>query len=74
MELKAKTAELEDNEDTKSADISFEELLAKEKKDSFWLVSHLEFPGDFPTPLLIHYNNIFLCRQKKGRPNFCTGK
>lgn len=36
MELKAKTVELEDNVDTKFADISFEELLAKEKKDSFW--------------------------------------
>lgn len=36
MELKAKTVELEDNADTKFGDISFEELLAKEKKDSFW--------------------------------------
>ncbi|XP_074325573.1 uncharacterized protein LOC141663681 isoform X2 [Apium graveolens] len=35
MELKAKTAEPEDNADTKFVDISFEELLAKEKKDSF---------------------------------------
>lgn len=43
MELKAKTVQLEDNADTKSVDISFEELLAKEKKDSFWLVSHLDF-------------------------------
>lgn len=41
MELKAKTVVLEDNADTESVDISFEELLAKEKKDSFWLVSHL---------------------------------
>ncbi|KAK1375945.1 CA-responsive protein [Heracleum sosnowskyi] len=36
VELKAKTVELEDNADTTFADISFEELLAKEKKDSFW--------------------------------------
>ena len=43
MELKAKSSELEDNADTRFTDISFEELLAKEKKDSFWLVSHLKF-------------------------------
>ncbi|KAL1829272.1 hypothetical protein ACET3Z_007684 [Daucus carota] len=36
MELKAKSSELEDNADTRFTDISFEELLAKEKKDSFW--------------------------------------
>lgn len=43
MELKAKTGKLEDSVDTDFADISFEELLAQEKKDySFWWVSHIE--------------------------------
>ncbi|XP_043811716.1 uncharacterized protein LOC110613965 isoform X2 [Manihot esculenta] len=36
MELKAKSGELIENKDTEVADISFEELLAQEKKDSFW--------------------------------------
>ncbi|OMO66281.1 hypothetical protein COLO4_30656 [Corchorus olitorius] len=36
MELKAKSGELMDDKDTEFADISFEELLAQEKKDSFW--------------------------------------
>ena len=35
-ELKAKSGELMDNTDTEFSDISFEELLAQEKKDSFW--------------------------------------
>lgn len=33
---KAKSCELGDNMDDEFADISFEELLAQEKKDSFW--------------------------------------
>ncbi|KAE9585914.1 hypothetical protein Lal_00010319 [Lupinus albus] len=33
---KAKSCETEENEDDEFADISFEELLAQEKKDSFW--------------------------------------
>nr|AKM76881.1 AT1G17665-like protein [Pelargonium x hortorum] len=37
MELKAKTSELTESTDTEFDDISFEELLAKEKKDSFWM-------------------------------------
>ncbi|XWS12066.1 hypothetical protein CRYUN_Cryun37aG0058600 [Craigia yunnanensis] len=36
MELKAKSDELLESTDTEVADISFEELLAQEKKDSFW--------------------------------------
>ncbi|XP_022715140.1 uncharacterized protein LOC111274631 [Durio zibethinus] len=36
MELKAKSDELMEGTDTEFADISFEELLAQEKKDSFW--------------------------------------
>lgn len=38
LELKAKSGELIENKDTEVADISFEELLAQEKKDAFWLV------------------------------------
>lgn len=40
MELKAETAKLEDSSEADFTDISFEELLAQEKKDSFWLVSY----------------------------------
>ncbi|XAR67633.1 hypothetical protein NMG60_11002474 [Bertholletia excelsa] len=36
MELKAKSDELTENADDDISDISFEELLAQEKKDSFW--------------------------------------
>lgn len=35
---KTKQCRLEDNRDDEFTDISFEELLAQEKKDSFWLV------------------------------------
>ncbi|OMO66271.1 6-phosphogluconate dehydrogenase, NADP-binding protein [Corchorus olitorius] len=41
MELKAKSGELMDDKDTEFADISFEELLAQEKKDSFWTFASL---------------------------------
>ncbi|KAF3959111.1 hypothetical protein CMV_016041 [Castanea mollissima] len=36
MELKAKSGELVESVDTDFADISFEDFLAQEKKDSFW--------------------------------------
>ncbi|KAA8541689.1 hypothetical protein F0562_022841 [Nyssa sinensis] len=36
MELKAKSGELVESTDSEFTDISFEELLAQEKKDSFW--------------------------------------
>ncbi|KAK3018683.1 hypothetical protein RJ639_003114, partial [Escallonia herrerae] len=42
VELEAKSDELMESEDAGFAEISFEELLAQEKKDSFWLVSKLE--------------------------------
>lgn len=45
MELKAKSVELTegtDSTDTDFSDISFEELLAQEKKDSFWSVTNLK--------------------------------
>lgn len=41
MEVKAKSGELKESTDSDFTDISFEELLAQEKKDSFWLVYHL---------------------------------
>lgn len=40
-ELKAKSGELVESKDADLPDISFEEFLAQEKKDSFWLVSFL---------------------------------
>lgn len=36
MEMKAKSTELVENTDAELPDISFEELLAQEKKDAFW--------------------------------------
>ncbi|XP_060205879.1 uncharacterized protein LOC132633463 [Lycium barbarum] len=36
MEIKAKSSELVENTDPELPDISFEELLAQEKKDAFW--------------------------------------
>lgn len=36
MELKAKSGEQMEGADTEISYISFEELLAQEKKDSFW--------------------------------------
>lgn len=41
MELKAKSGELVESVDTDFADISFEDFLAQEKKDSFWYASFL---------------------------------
>lgn len=38
MEVKAKSGKLKESTDSDFTDISFEELLAQEKKDSFWLV------------------------------------
>lgn len=42
MEMKAKSSELVGSTDSESefTDISFEELLAQEKKDSFWSVAY----------------------------------
>jgi len=42
MELKAKSGELVESVDTDFADISFEDFLAQEKKDSFWYASFVE--------------------------------
>ena len=39
MELKDKTSTELDSQDDEVSDISFEELLEQEKKDSFWLVT-----------------------------------
>lgn len=44
MEEKAKSTESTKSTDTEEfTDISFEELLAQEKKDSFWFVAYLKF-------------------------------
>lgn len=37
-ELKAEAGELAENTDSEFSEITFEELLAQEKKDAFWLV------------------------------------
>lgn len=44
MESKAKSSELMETTDADFADISFEELLAREKKDSFWYAQVMVFP------------------------------
>ncbi|TKY48256.1 hypothetical protein E2542_SST25672 [Spatholobus suberectus] len=44
---KEKTSGLGENRDDDFVDISFEELLAQEKKDSFWLVSFCSFSLSF---------------------------
>lgn len=57
MELKAKSGELMEAEDSEVPDISFEELLAQEKKDSFWLVT-----CQVPRPVVLSFGdfvNIF---------------
>lgn len=41
VELKAKSEEMIETKDYEFGDISFEELLAQEKKDAFWLVAKL---------------------------------
>lgn len=44
MELEAKSNEVVQSPDTDEfSDISFEELLAQEKKDSYWFVAYLIF-------------------------------
>lgn len=43
MEMEDKLHEHVDNTDNEFAEISFEELLAQEKKDAFWFVSTLKF-------------------------------
>lgn len=64
MELKTRSSKpLENTETDEFADISFEELLAQEKKDSFWFVVPLKclasyiffFPTAHQTTLLLHF-------------------
>ncbi|KAL6568249.1 hypothetical protein OROHE_003933 [Orobanche hederae] len=43
METEGKRSSLVESTDTDSYDISFEELLAQEKKDAFWLAVNLEY-------------------------------
>ena len=77
MELKAKSGELTegtDSTDTEFSDISFEELLAQEKKDSFWSVTNLKWQVHNP---FWYYSSIIIiclsmCRQKNGKPRPCS--
>jgi hypothetical protein len=75
MELKAKSGELMDNTDTEFSDISFEELLAQEKKDSFWYAQFCRITVSFFFFFLglCLYNHIFhfMFRQRKSRS--CSG-
>lgn len=43
MELEGKSGEPRESIDDDPTDISFEELLAQEKKDSFWSVTNLKY-------------------------------
>lgn len=77
MELKTKSSKpLENTETDEFADISFEELLAQEKKDSFWFVVPLKCLASyiFFFPLLIKLPCfcIFLYRQKNWKSRMCT--
>lgn len=60
MELKANSGELTNSTDTEfSDDISFEELLAQEKKDSFWYAQFCRIAFSFFLFGLRLYNHIF---------------
>lgn len=58
MEMKAKSNELVENTEAELPDISFEELLAQEKKDAFWSVLSSLHPLLLPHPfgLLTRYH------------------
>lgn len=60
MEMKAKSNELVENTEADLPDISFEELLAQEKKDVFWSVlpslNPLLLPLPHPFGLLTRYH------------------
>lgn len=47
IDLKAKSREQMESTDVEFTEISFEELLAQEKKDSFWFVTNIQ-PSIFP--------------------------
>lgn len=69
---KEKSSELGENRD-EFAEITFEELLAQEKKDSFWLVSFCSSPFVYILEgkgwLQVSNNHFFLClhRQRNGK-------
>lgn len=74
---KAKTYKLGENIEDEFADISFEELLAQEKKDSFWLVAFCSFSSSgFNFCNFIGASNklhiMCLCRQKNGKSRICS--
>lgn len=74
IESKGKSSEPLEDTDPEFADISFEELLAQEKKDSFWLISHL-FNSWFVNFVFTTYDLTFLLRmfhagRKMGNRNY----
>jgi len=73
---KEKATGLGENRDDDFADISFEELLAREKKDSYWLVSFCSFSlafflgrFGFKSPITTF---LGLRRQKNGKSRLCS--
>lgn len=78
MEMKAKSSSLVESTDAEFSDISFEELLAQEKKDAFWLVLIVDLNS-----LVIFIKcylilkmfplSLSLCRQRNGKLKPCSG-
>jgi len=72
MELKANSGEPMNSTDTEFADISFEELLAQEKKDSFWYAQFCMIAFSFflcSAYIITSSHSMF--RQRKSRS--CSG-
>lgn len=71
MEMKAKTSSLLESEDADFSDISFEELLAQEKKDAFWfvLIIDLNFLVVFSKMIVGFYNCSSFSGRKTGSLN-----
>lgn len=63
MELEAKSGEPRESIDDDPTDISFEELLAQEKKDSFWSVTNLKFKAFFQLCLFLHFLNRLISNE-----------
>jgi hypothetical protein len=72
MELKANSGELMNSTDMEFSDISFEELLAQEKKDSFWYAQFCMIAFSFflcSAYIITSSHSMF--RQRKSRS--CSG-
>lgn len=69
MESKEKSVEATEDIDFDICDISFEELLAQEKKDSFWLVRNLLYldPVNWHLDLVL-YTLISCAGRRRGSP------